>query len=303
MDASDYRRAGAGRHSSSRVSISGVAAVKYAVGDNVEELCMHTSIPDPVQTLLDEYVDLLRVRIPGLVTALYLHGSIALGAFNPRFSDIDFIAVVSQPVSDSEYEHLKAIHQFIAHKYPSLPLQGSYLQTHHLGKFPPEIEPTPYFSDGILHRAGHHDLNSITWWLLKYHGVTVMGTPANVLPYSVDWELLVIHTQQNMDGYWSQYLRHPVRLATLLTDDGVQWTVLGVLRQWYTFETGDITSKTRAGEFAIKQLPFHWHQIIEEAIQLREGGRPLYRSSLLRAVDTWRFLRFIIRHCHNTYRF
>jgi hypothetical protein len=39
------------------------------------------------------------------------------------------------------------------------------------------------------------------------------------------------------------------QVENLLSDWGVQWAVLGVLRQFYTLREGRITSKTKAGEY------------------------------------------------------
>lgn len=51
---------------------------------------MMTELPPDVQAVMKAYLRALENKLPGLVTGLYLHGSIALGAFDPRFSDIVF---------------------------------------------------------------------------------------------------------------------------------------------------------------------------------------------------------------------
>lgn len=75
---------------------------------------------------------------------------------------------------------------------------------------------------------------------------------------------------------------------------------LGVLRQYYTFSEGDITSKTAAGEYGLRHLPARWHKIIREALNIRnEVNGSLYRSRIIRALEALQFLRFVI-HCCNT---
>ncbi len=65
-------------------------------------------IPEPICPLLQDYLELLSDRVPDLIAVCYLHGSIALDAFNERLSDIDFVTVLRQrPTS----EHLTQLHK------------------------------------------------------------------------------------------------------------------------------------------------------------------------------------------------
>lgn len=100
--------------------------------------------------------------------------------------------------------------------------------------------------------------------------------------------MLIRKMLQNLNTYWASFTRQPGRMVWLWCDYGIQWAVLGVLRQFYTFREGDITSKSGAGEYALKQLPERWHRLIQEALNIRhETPGSLYR-----------FLQFIIRTCN-----
>jgi hypothetical protein len=106
--------------------------------------------------------------------------------------------------------------------------------------------------------------------------------------------------RHNPNTYWKNFSCKPGRMAWLLTDFGIQWAVLGVLRQYYTFREQDISSKTGAGEYALKYLPTRWHRLIREAIHIREHtGVSVYPSRILRAVEAWAFLRYVIRSCNS----
>ena len=84
-------------------------------------------------------------------------------------------------------------------------------------------------------------------------------------------------------------------MAWLVTDSGIQWTVLGVLRQWYTH---DIASKTEAGAHALTHLPHRWHRLIEEALRIREQTTgALYSSRIGWAIDAVRFVDYVIQIC------
>ncbi len=259
-------------------------------------------IPEVIKPLLEAYIAALEKELPGLMTGFYLHGSIALGAFHSHLSDIDFITVVSRRCTADDIERLKAIHKAIEKTYPQWPLQGSYLQVSDLGKFEDEIEPHPCYSDGRLEPSGQQDVNSVTWWMLKNRGVTLVGALPENLDFSVDWTLLTTKMLENLNSYWARYTDNPIRIAWLFSDYGIQWAVLGVLRQLYTFQERDITSKIGAGEYALKHLPPRWHRLIQEALNIRnQSSQSLYRFRIVRAVEALRFLKFVIRFCNTNF--
>jgi hypothetical protein len=54
-----------------------------------------------VLEVVDTYLGTVEAQAPGLVEGLYLVGSVALGDFRPRTSDIDFVAVTTTPPDPS----------------------------------------------------------------------------------------------------------------------------------------------------------------------------------------------------------
>lgn len=260
---------------------------------------MDARIPELIQPLLNTYLTLVDQSLPGFMLAVYVHGSISLGAFNEHFSDIDFIAVISRVCTEDDVECLAQIHRTIAANYPRWALEGSYLQANDLGQFQETIPAYPTYHNHVLNAAGYRDINSVTWWLLKYRGIALRGTEPGDLPFEVDFALLLDKMKQNLNSYWAAYIRKPTRIAWLFTDYGIQWTVLGVLRQWYTFKEHTITSKTGAGEYALTHLPSQWHRLILDAIAIREQNRATqYKSRIGRAMDAFAFLRYVINICN-----
>jgi hypothetical protein len=234
-------------------------------------------------------------ELPDLLVGFYLHGSLALGAFSPTFSDIDFISVVSRRCTENDVEHLRNVHATVAREHPRWEMSGSYLMWEDLGRSEEAIPLGPCYHDSVLNPAGHHDLSFVTWWVLKNRGIALVGPQLQDLDFAVDWERLLTGMHKNLNTYWKNFTCQPKRMAWLLTDFGIQWTVLGVLRQYYTFRENDITSKTGAGEYALEHLPARWHRIIREAIHIREyTGTSSYRSRLFRATEAWLFLNYVI---------
>ncbi|KPV54599.1 hypothetical protein SE17_02760 [Kouleothrix aurantiaca] len=259
---------------------------------------MSADIPQPVQQVLNAYISLVNDALPGLLAGLYLHGSLALGAYNPGLSDIDFIAITSRRCTPSDIDTLRVVHHMLIERYPQAQLEGSYLQWHDLGRSEDTIPPHPHIHDGIVHASGYHDINAVTWWVLKHRGIAVLGPSPHHFAIQVDLDDLLGRMHHNLNTYWVRFTTEPRRMAWLLDDYGIQWAVLGVLRQFYTFRERAITSKTAAGMYALAYTPRQWHQLIQEAVNIRMGSRAsLYRSRIVRAIEARAFLQLIIAAC------
>ncbi|MBI1257111.1 MAG: DUF4111 domain-containing protein [Chloroflexi bacterium] len=257
---------------------------------------MPSPIPPAIAPLLDTYLTAIEQKLPGLLTGFYVYGSIALGAFNERSSDIDAVAVVSRRCTPSDIEDLRAIHQAIQQQYPRPFLEVIYLQEGDFGKEANQIEPFPYAHDGGFEASGHFEINEVTWWLLKNKGITLKGTRAADLNYTVDWDDLIAKMHINLNDYWARYTRNPRYIAVLFSDYGVQWAVTGVLRQYYSFREGDITSKDGAALYALDHVAERWHKLIREALNIRSDTPPsLYRSPIVRGIEAINFVNAIIQ--------
>jgi len=248
---------------------------------------------------MENYVFLTNKELPDFISALYVVGSIALDGFNEQFSDIDFVAVLNCQISPVDIETLNAIHKAIEKNFPKWKLSGGYFQINDLGRFENEIKPHPYYHDGKFHDKGYFEINSVTWWILKNHGIAVMGKESGDLPFTVDWNILVARMKENLNSYWVSWTTRIDGFLVMLSDWGIQWTVLGVLRQYYTFRENSITTKIRAAEYALTWLPNRWRSLIQEAIDIREGKKKSrYRSKIVRMIDAVKFLKYVIQTCN-----
>jgi hypothetical protein len=258
---------------------------------------MTKRIPAPIAPLLAEYERLVGERLPGLLEGLYLHGSLALDAFEPRMSDIDVLAVLSGPCGAQDLAALAGLHAELARAYPEWPLESSYVQPADLRSCDEVVAPHPHYNEGRL-VPDHRELNTVTRWLVRERGIVVLGPPPEELGICVTWTDLIATMHVNMNTYWRGFIQRPGRVAWLLSDFGVQWAVLGVLRQLYSFREGDITSKVGAGDYALERLPARWHRIVREALRIRAGERDgLYRLRLTRALAAHALLRHVIAVC------
>ena len=75
-----------------------------------------------------------------LLVGMYLHGSLASGDFNPQSSDIDFVMVTSEPVSDELLPKLAEMHEQLAASGMKLvtKLEGAYISKQAIRRYEPE---------------------------------------------------------------------------------------------------------------------------------------------------------------------
>jgi hypothetical protein len=241
--------------------------------------------------------------------AFYVEGSIALGGFNEHFSDIDFVALLNRQLTPTEFATLRNIHKIIGRSYPRWKMSGSYLQSEDLGRYN-KVEANSCY-EGRLRLQGHFDWNWVAGWILKNHGIAIIGPEPQALPVTIDWDRLIQRMRENLNSYWAGRTRRPDAFGEMFFDLGIQWSVLGVLRQFYSFRENAITTKTKAGEYALTCVPSRWHRLIQEAIDIRSGRRSsayryrivrtkasTYQHRIVRTMEAVRFLKFIIQTCN-----
>ena len=131
-------------------------------------------IPPAIRPLLEHYrrgLAALPLSFPGV----YLYGSVALGAFDERQSDIDVVALTGGPWTPEALTQLAALHQTLRAAFPlGRRLDAMYVPFTDRGKSNAAVAPYPYTAEGEFHPAGHFDLNAVTWWEIAHDGMEVL---------------------------------------------------------------------------------------------------------------------------------
>jgi hypothetical protein len=258
-------------------------------------------IKEDVKEYLMFYESLLKeVLSPERIHGVYIYGSIALGAFDPETSDIDFITVINGAIGKEEEELLNLVHlRSKSHPYGAR-MDGCYLTQDLAGKVNQEMEPYLYAADGKLER-GYHDLNYITWWILQTKGITIYGEPITSLNFEVKWEDVQKTLDYNLNSYWKEKLQQD---NCFFYDDWVEFGVTTLCRIYLSLESHSILSKRDAAEQSLNLLPVLYHPIVLEGLRLRAEPRSEshYHSKSARKVDMTRFLTYILTYCNETYK-
>ncbi|RJS50134.1 aminoglycoside adenylyltransferase domain-containing protein [Bacillus sp. PK3_68] len=266
---------------------------------------MDQKVPTPVQNILNEYISLFHERIPNTLEGLYLHGSIALNAYIHGSSDIDFIAIVNRQLTEAEIKILSNTHRSLTNKYKKTGMDGCYLLWEDIGKKQTETKKCLYVNEGKVGWS-NHEINPVTWWILKNKGISMIGPDVTSFHFDVDKSDLTDYVLNNMNTYWlnristmKRFERMALLLPNKFLEQELQWSITGMLRQFYTLKEHEIISKVDAGKYAINYMPDRWHNIIREAISIQEGvGVRYYNSKKRRINDTLQCMDYILNYCN-----
>jgi len=252
-------------------------------------------IPARLRPALGAYVDSLHEAFPDRVYAVSLYGSLALGGFVERASNIDFLTVMVGQISEDDQIVIKTLHQQLRRvdRWASR-LDGEYAELDQIEAG--ELDtPCLFVADGSL--AGRREVSKAGWLTLVQCGITVIGPePAAFIP-NVPWADLQQEMAYNLDVYWAP---KAASRWLFLSSAWVAFAVLTLCRILYTMDNHAVTSKSAAAEYALGILPAEWHQLIHEALRVhtREPRLSLYMSRVTRARETRRFVQAIVQLCH-----
>lgn len=84
-------------------------------------------LPSEVNDVMNRYMESFKCYFPNELEGVYLHGSIALGAYTHGLSDIDFITVTKHRFTSSEIKKVSELHKEIKAVFRETELDGVYM--------------------------------------------------------------------------------------------------------------------------------------------------------------------------------
>ncbi len=215
----------------------------------------------------DEFVSGLRDVLGDELVGVYLHGSMALGDFNPRESDIDFLVATEGELDGGAVERLDDLHRRLGDL-----LDGSYLPREVFRRFDPTRVMHPHIEAHKEPRLAfdHHGGETVVYrYVLRKCGVTLLGPPPTQLidpiaPDDVRWGVCDV-----LLNWWLPMLARPKRLQ----DERYRaYAVETMCRVRFTLASGDVVSKPAAARWALEHVDARWHDLIERAAAREECG-------------------------------
>lgn len=209
----------------------------------------------------------IKKELGGNIKGFYLHGSLAMGGFNPKTSDIDILAVTCTPLTEQNKRRLaECLLHYSANPYP---FEISFLNESQLQNW---SHPSPFdfhygeswrdryaaelaegkadFSEGFPGT----DADLAAHAMMTYHrGICLTGKPVRDIIPEIPVEHYIASIMADFEDCKSYIYEKPV------------YCVLNLIRVFWYLKEGQISSKQEAAGWGRIHLPETYKQTIEKA--------------------------------------
>jgi len=217
-----------------------------------------------LNSVLQELVDSIREILQENFVGAYLQGSFAVGDFDEH-SDVDFIVVVEEVLSNEEVDALQVMHERIYGLTSpwAQHLEGSYFPKDVLRDLSRRGEELWYLDHGarVLIRSDHCN-TLVVRWTVREKGVVLAGPPPERLADVVPAEMLRAEIRDVITGWGREILEDPGHYENRFYQGFI---VLNFCRMLHDLHTGDVGSKRAGAEWAKGHLDPSWPGLIDRA--------------------------------------
>ncbi len=263
---------------------------------------MSATLDPDVSAAVQELLTSVRVILGEHFRGMYLSGSLALGDFDPRRSDLDLVLITDADLTDTVFAALRDMHaRFDAGDSPwATEVEVAYIPQDALYRHDAARAYHPHLERGrTLVREQLDSGWVIQRHILREHGIVVTGPALKGLIGSISVQDLRRATLEAFHGWWSPTLERPGPFY----HHGYQtYVVLTMCRVLYTLQRGTIASKQVAAHWAQERLGEPWTDLIERALIWRKASRGAELMPLTSAVvrETLDFIRYTRDRCQST---
>ncbi len=218
---------------------------------------------------------------PGALSGLYLVGSVALGDYHPRRSNIDLVAVSDRAWDVAAPEAALRLHADLGGRRE--PARLAYASVAELATDPAAGHVLCYQGTELV--RGDELANPFTWQLLADEAVALRGP--EWLSCWQDGPALQAWARRRLATRWQAWARSARhRPAALWIRLPVTEGLLEVARLYVMATTGVVLSKTAAGPAVLADVPERYSRIVRDAVGYRGGsGTSMYWGFIERKRD------------------
>ncbi|HWI64710.1 MAG TPA: aminoglycoside adenylyltransferase domain-containing protein [Symbiobacteriaceae bacterium] len=225
-----------------------------------------------VNALIDRLLESIRAILGDRFAGMYLHGSLAIGDFDPVRSDVDFLVATAGVLPEDAIRQLAAMHAGVSES--DLPwktnYEGSYIPLAALRRYDRAGSVHPAVEvDGHFGLAGHGSDWIIQRHVIRERGVVVSGPSPDRLIDPISADDLRQAARQVLVGRWAPEAAEPP--ARLAGAEYQAYAVLTMCRGLYTIHFGEVASKPQAARWALQRLDSRWASLIRQALAWRHG--------------------------------
>lgn len=229
----------------------------------------------PYQNIIDAFIAVAKEIIGEQLTGIYLHGSLAMGCFNPEKSDIDLIIIIEDNISDEQkvkfMERVVALNQ----QAPAKGLEMSIVLRQYCNPF---VYPTPFelhfspahlkwFSDApqdyIQNMKGDDEDLAAHFTIIRQYGITLYGE-------EIENVFGEVPRKDYIDSIWED-----VREAREEISEEPMYITLNLCRVMAFCRDGLCLSKQEGARWAMEHLPAGYMPIISDALICYQTDREM----------------------------
>lgn len=222
---------------------------------------------------INKLFDVLLARIQSVLheklVGLYLYGSLVSGDFDHDISDIDLLAVTSEPVDETEFNALKKMHDDIAKEYNEWNdrIEVQYVSLSGLKTCKTKKSKIVTISPGEpIHfvEAGKDWL--LNWYVVLEKGIALLGPhQKSIIPKITKDEYINAVREDAL--LWKERIK---KYTTQSPRGSLAYVVFTLCRALYGYKHGDQVSKQHAASWVAKEFP-EWASLIDDAISWRNA--------------------------------
>ena len=219
---------------------------------------------------------------------MYLYGSLSSGDFDPETSDIDFLVITKDALSEKTIAELDAMHKqtWATSHRRALELEGSYIPRDLIRRHDPDGAPCPTVNEGkfFVDTRGSD-------WIIQRHIVREMGIVVEgphpktlidfVSPADIRGAVLGV-----LQEWWFPMLEDPSWLREH-ESAYCAFAVITMCRALHALEHGTVVSKPKAIQWAREKFGNPWIELIDRAVA---ASKHETQDDLL--AETLNFIRF-----------
>jgi Domain of unknown function (DUF4111)/Nucleotidyltransferase domain len=233
-------------------------------GGSASEFGRGVTLPPIVRSIRDAIVD----ATGGSLVGLYVFGSLATGGFEPRVSDIDLIAVLTETPDEPLVGRLETMHERFTRANPEWDdrVEVDYVSREGLAHCRTRSTTIARISPGEpLHLLDAGRDFVLDWYPARRAGIGLIGPSIDrVIPEIPEAEYL-----DELRWYLAGLLD---RSDEDLSPGTRSYAILTMCRGMYTLRSSEHVSKQEAATRARRELP-RWAHVIDRAVARRDGPR------------------------------
>jgi len=229
--------------------------------------------PPEVQRQVKQFVQALKTILNDNLTGIYLHGSLAMGCFNPQSSDIDILVTTQDPIAPEAARALARL--FLESSNSPRPLEVSFLHTKQLDTWQHPMPYDMHYSEDWRSRYQSF-LEQTSWdsWtasenydgdlaahitITRHRGICLWGQPIlQTFP--------MVPEEDYIQSIVSDFQWANERIA-----ENPVYNVLNACRVLAYLQEGLICSKEEGGVWALDRLPPDLQTSVSTSLRVYRG--------------------------------